>query len=146
MSFELDGGFEDSLREAMLAEVEAYLADRAEQIVREATRDALVEAGYDADSILGELKGPEVSADSDSVRVAWTVDHEAAGFLEFGTSDHTIEGDPLVFDWPDAPPEVQAMFESTFPTVFFTEVEVSGVAETRHTRRALQALARDLQR
>jgi len=144
MSFTLDSGFEDSLRQAMLAEVEAYLADRAEQIVREATRDALVEAGYDADSILAELIPPEVSIEGDRVVVAWILNHEAAGFLEFGTSDHTVQGDPLVFDWPDAPPEVQAMFSETFPTVFFHEVEVSGVQETKHTRRALRALERDL--
>jgi hypothetical protein len=151
---ELDRDFEDAVREAMAAEIATRLreSDRAAQIVREATRDALVEAGYEdaAESFLGALVGPVVDSNppgSTLVRVAWAIDHEAAQYLEHGTSDHVIEGDPvLAFEWPDAPAEVQAMFEDTFPLVFFQSVEVSGVQATHHTERAVRALRRELER
>lgn len=143
--------FEAAVREALTQELVTWLRenDRAEQLIREAARDALVQSGYDADSVLESLVGPVIDANPPgmAVRVSWAFDHEAAQHLEFGTSEHTIEGDPvLAFEWPDAPAEVRNMFDATFPTVFFQEVTVDGVAETRFTRESLQALAAEIQR
>jgi len=146
MSFELDGDFEAAATAAARDALAERLRRRAEQVIREAIRDALVESGYQADSVLEDLVGPEVAVTGDGVRVAWVVDHPAAGFLEFGTEAHTVTGDPLAFEWADAPPEVREMFPDTFPTVFFRSVDVGGITETRHTRKALQALRRDLAR
>jgi|APHM01.1.fsa_nt_gi hypothetical protein len=115
----------------------------ADQAVRSAARDALERYGYDADAVLSSLVGPVVDENPpgvDGIRIAWGFTSDGAQYLEFGTSEHTIEGDPLAFEWPDAPPEVQEMFEDTFPTVFFREVEVDGIAETRFTRESVAAL------
>ena len=150
MSFELDADFEAQVCEAVLSEVEQHLTDgdRAAQLVREATRDALVRAGYDADGILTAMEGPDVTHEDDRVTVTWTIDHPGALPLEVGSSDHVVSSDdgPLAFEWPDAPAGVQEQFEHTEgDLVFFQEVEVSGVDETRHTRQALDALRRAIQ-
>lgn len=141
----LDASFEAAAREATLDVYESHLEQRAEQIVREATRDALVSAGYDADGILAALEGPDVRRDQDRIVVSWTIDHPGALPLEVGTSDHTIEGDPvLVIPVENLSDEHAADIEGD--TAFYAEVEVSGVAETRHTRQALAALRRALTR
>jgi hypothetical protein len=68
----------------------------------------------------------------DENRGAWvfSVTHDAAVFHEFGAMPHEIEArqaQVLAFEWRDAPEEVQEMFESTFPTVFFQSVNHPGV-------------------
>lgn len=67
--------------------------------------------------------------------------HPAARFFNDGTQTHEIvadEAEVLAFEWPDAPPEVQEMFESTFPTVFFPSVEVEGLPAIRYVERGLR--------
>jgi hypothetical protein len=147
---QLDSNFEADLRGAVLDAVEDQLVEtgRAEQIVRAATRDALESAGYDAEGILAALEGPAVRHEDDRITATWTIDHPGALPLEVGSSDHVVSSDdgPLAFEWPDAPAEVKDQFEHTDgDLVFFQEVEVAGVDETRHTRRALAELRRALQ-
>jgi len=147
---QLDSNFEADLREALLNDVEERFVEtgRAERIIRRATRDALERADYDAEGILAALEGPETRREDGHITVTWTIDHPGALPLEVGSSDHVVSSDdgPLAFEWPDAPAEVKEQFEYTDgDLVFFQEVEVAGVDETRHTRRALAELRRALQ-
>ncbi|MBX0325805.1 hypothetical protein EGH21_22565 [Halomicroarcula sp. F13] len=66
--------------------------------------------------------------------------HPAAYYFEVGTQTHEIVADDgmLAFEWPDAPPEVQDMFESTFPTVFFKSVEVEGIDRIDFVKQGLE--------
>jgi hypothetical protein len=146
MGFDLNADFEADVKEAMLSEVERSLteADRAEQIVREATRDALTAAGYGAEGILAAMEGPEVRREDGRVTVSWTIDHPGALPLEVGSSDHTVRGDSvLAIPVENLSEEHAAEIEGD--TAFYARVEVSGVDETRHTRQALAALRRALQ-
>jgi len=152
---ELDADFEATVQAAATDALVAQLRDAdAEQLVREGARDALVQAGYEVDAILETLVGPVVDenplGDAD-IRIVFGFTHEAARFLEFGTSPHTIEGDPVLsFIWnaDDAPEWVAETFEPEGNgfRVFFAEVNVDGVTETRFTRRALADLRRGIRR
>lgn len=143
---ELDSSFEADLREAVLDDVESRLVEtgRAEQIIRRATRDALERADYDAEGILAALEGPTVRREDGRITVTWTIDHPGALPLEVGSSDHVVEGDPvLAIPVKNLNEEHAADIEGD--TAFYARVEVSGVDETRHTRRALAELRRALQ-
>jgi len=143
---ELDSSFEADLREAVFDDIESRLVEtgRAERIVRRATRDALESADYDAEGILTALEGPAVRREDDRVTVTWTIDHPGALPLEVGSSDHVVEGDPvLAIPVENLSEEHAADIEGD--TAFYARVEVSGVDATRHTRRALAELRRALQ-
>jgi len=73
--------------------------------------------------------------------------HPAAYYFEVGTQTHEIvaDGETLAFEWPDAPPEVQEMFESTFPTVFFPRVKVSGIERIDYVKSGLNDAGRWLE-
>ena len=52
-----------------------------------------------------------------------------------GYDAFTIEptsAEKLAFEWPDAPPQVQKMFNKTFPVVFFKSVEHPGFEGTNY--------------
>lgn len=75
--------------------------------------------------------------------------HAAAVFHEWGADAHEIEAkraQALVFEWPDAPEEIEEQFEDTFPTVFFNSVQHPGtpaIAPIRYGReQARQRLKR----
>lgn len=75
----------------------------------------------------------------DRGREAWIFgySHAASIYPEFGTEPHTItptNADVLAFEWPEAPADIREMFEETFPTVFFREVEHPGTEEIRYVR------------
>jgi hypothetical protein len=108
--------------------------------------------------------------DVDSVTAAWDVvvderggtlavrlenTHPAAEYFEFGTSPHTINGDPVLsFVWEerhDPPDWVREEFEQATSDngrpgyrVFFSEVNVDGITETRFLRSALDFLENQL--
>lgn len=81
-------------------------------------------------------------------------EHEAADFFEFGTSEHTISGDPLSFVWEERhnpPGWVSDEFDSATSErgrpgyrVYFREVEVAGIPETRFLRDALRFFERQM--
>jgi hypothetical protein len=153
---DLDASFEATVRAAFAEELAETLREdtRLEQAIREASRDALVASGYDADAVLATLVGPVVDSnpptDAD-VRVSWGFTADGGTFLEFGTSPHTIEGDPVLsFVWAseDAPDWVREVFEPEGDgfRVFFAEVTVDGVDETRFTRRSLRAARQEVRR
>ncbi|MFC4549382.1 MULTISPECIES: hypothetical protein [Halorussus] len=154
----LDSSFEDDLREAVLDEAEHELIGKQGNLVHEAvqfTHDRLREYGrefdYRVDSIIDSFGGVEVDRSANRLTIRWGWTHEAMVYLEFGTSDHTIEGDPVLsFVWEERhnPPEwVREEFdqEGNGYRVFLPEVEVAGVKETRAARDALNWLRREVQ-
>jgi len=154
----LQSDFEDKLREAVLDEAERKLIGernnavfQAIQAAHERLRQYAVEFDYDVEPIIDSLAGPEVERSGDSLTIRWGWDHGAAVYLEFGTSEHTVEGNPLlsfVWDADDAPEWVAREFEREGDgyRVFLPQVEVAGVRETRFVRDSLNALRRNLQR
>jgi hypothetical protein len=92
---------------------------------------------YDVDSVAQLAQPPQWDESAGAAR--FTYDHPAAPFFEYGTQTHEIvaDGATLAFEWPDAPQEVQEMFESTFPTVFFQSVKVEGIDALSFLRGAM---------
>jgi len=145
----LDSEFESKLESAVLDEVEQDLrrpdGPVAKAIERSKKKLRLYADKYDVEPVLETLEGPEVNREGDSITVEWSFEHGAAGLFETGTTDHVIEGSPVVsFVWEDAPPEVREQFDETFPRVFFQSVEVGGIDETRFTRHGLEVLRYEL--
>jgi len=149
--------WEDAAAGAALDEVAVqYIgADGAIQNAIEAAHERLreyaQEFNYRIESVIASLQGPEIIEQSERhfrVRFGW--DHEAAPYLEWGTSDHTIEGNPILsFIWEDRhnPPDwvaEQYEREGGGYRVFLPEVEVAGVRETRFARHALDWLRREV--
>lgn len=149
--------WEDAAAEAALDEAAAeYLgADgfipNAIEKAHERLREYAREFDYRIESVIDSLQGPEIVEQSDRhfrIRFGW--DHEAAPYLEWGTSDHTVEGDPILsFIWEDRhnPPDWVAEEyerEGGGYRVFLPEVEVAGVRETRFARHALDWLRREV--
>lgn len=150
----LDSGFEADLREAVLDNAEQQLIGRVEDATAHA-HDTLRAYGeefdYDVDPIIASFEGPIVDRSNDRLTIRWGWTHDASVYMEFGTSDHTVEGDPVLsFIWEDAPTGVHETFPGTErvegdPRVFLPEVEVAGLEETRFVRDALNWLRREVQ-
>ena len=146
----LESNFEKKAEAAILDEVEKDLNRRdgpvATAIARSEKRLRLYGEKYDVEPIIDSLEGPEIERRDGRIVVTWSFEHSAAGFFETGTSDHTIEGDPVVsFIWKDAPPEIREEFEDTFPRVFFSSTEVEGIDATHFTKFGLEELAHELE-
>lgn len=111
---------------------------------------------YDVEPIIDSLVVPRggVAFDPDAreIDLRWEWRHPAADFFNYGTSTHTIQGQPILsFIWEDAPDEVAAMFPHTErqngdPRVFFSDVTVEGIEETRFVDRGVEWLQRELVR
>ncbi len=147
----LDSDFEDAAREALLDQAEHELVGKRDSVVFAATqfvRGRLEryarEEDYDVQPILDSFTGVEVDRSGDSLTVRWGYEHPAIEFFEYGTSDHTVEGDPvLAFEFDESEyPYLAEMFPEG--TAFLPEVEVAGVEETRAVRDALNWLRREI--
>ncbi|WP_193570589.1 hypothetical protein [Halorubellus sp. JP-L1] len=157
----LERGFEDDLREAVMDDVEATLVGEEANLVYEFVE--LVHArlrsygerhGYDVESTIDSLGQPEVDRSEGRIEVTIGWESEQMARWEFGTSDHTVEGDPLSFVWHDPPQWVReefdqargggGQFESGY-RVFLQETEPSGIEESRAIRDALNGLRRVMQ-
>jgi hypothetical protein len=153
----LESGFEGKLQEALFDDVERRLVGERDNLVAQAISfvhgrlDRYArEFDYRVEPIKESLvvEGVQRSGGSITVRFGWT--HEAMPYLEFGTSEHTIGGDPVLsFIWEerhDPPDWVAEEFEAEGDgyRVFLPEVEVAGVRETRAVRDALNMLRRRL--
>lgn len=111
---------------------------------------------YDVQPVIDSLEvprsGPAFRPDEQSIDLRWEWTHPAADFFNTGTSDHRIDGDPILsFIWSDAPAGVRAMFPDTErvngdPRVFFRNVEVTGIKETRFVDRGVEWLQQELAR
>jgi hypothetical protein len=154
----LASDFESKATEAILDEAEHQLVGKRDNIIAAVISRVHGrldrygrEFGYNVDPIKQSLAPVDVqrSGDGLTIRFGWT--HEAMVYLEFGTSEHTIEGDPVLsFVWEerhDPPAWVREEFEAEGDgyRVFLPEVTVAGVRETRAVRDALNWLRRDLQ-
>jgi len=135
------------------AEEEAYreLVGERNNLVFQAiqeSHDRLRAAGdandYDVEPIIESLE--LVEADESGGEIRWGWSHPAAEYFEFGTSPHTIDGDPVLsFVWDDPPADIAAQFESEGDgvRVFFSSVDVAGIVETRFVRAGVEYLARE---
>ncbi|MDR9431730.1 MAG: hypothetical protein RI568_13665 [Natronomonas sp.] len=156
---ELSNDFEDKLREAMLDEIEgqmigqeANLAYQFVELVHTRLRAYGERHGYDVEETIDSLGTPEVTRSGDriTVRVGW--DSEQMARWEFGVSEHTIDGDPLLsFVWEDPPRWVRQEFDQArggggqFESgwrVFLPEVDHPGIPESRAIRDSLHAFRR----
>ena len=147
----LDSSFEAQLETAVLDNAEERLRDpdgpvaTAIERSEERLREVADRNDYSIESVLDSLEGPDVTREGGVIRVSWRFAHSAAGFFESGTSDHTVNGNPVIsFLWHDAPPEVREDFSDTFPRVFFHSTDVSGLEASHFTREGLDALVREL--
>lgn len=144
--------FEADLADAVLDDVEHELVGQADPLVFQAiqqSHEALRDfAGqYDVGPIIDSLELTDVERTADGLTVRWGWDHPAAPFFAFGTSDHTVDGKPVLsFVWEDPPQEVREQFdrEGEGWRVFFSSVSVSGIDETRFVRIGLQWLRLNL--
>lgn len=157
MGVQLAGDFEDKLEEAVLdAAEQAFVGERgnlvhqAIQRSHEILRSYAQENDYDVESIIDSLGLTQVDRQEGRLVVRWGWTHPAAPFFEFGTSTHTVEGNPVLsFVWEDPPRWVRQEFEQARSSggqfasgwrVFFAEVEVEGIPESRFVRDALRWL------
>ena len=156
---ELESGFEDKLQEALLDELEgqmigqeANLAYQFVELVHTRLRAYGERHGYDVERTIDSLGTPEVTRSGDrvTVRVGWTSEQMAR--WEFGVSEHTIDGNPILsFVWEDPPQWVRQEFGQArggggqFASgwrVFLPEVEHPGIPESRAIRDSLNAFRR----
>lgn len=130
-----------------LDELEREFVGEANNLVFQAiqtSHDRLRESDYDVDSVIASLEGPTVDRGPGSITVSWRWSHPAASFFEYGTSEHTINGDPVLsFVWEDPPDAVREQFdrEADGWRVFFNAVEVGGIDQTRFARAGLRELS-----
>lgn len=155
----LERGFERKLEDAILAEAEHELVGKRASLVYEFVelvhtllRSYGQRHGYNVESTIDSLSQPEATRSGDRliVRVGW--ESEQMDRWEFGTSDHTVDGDPILsFIWKDPPQWVREEFDQArggggrFESgwrVFLPETEPSGIPESRAIRDALNALRR----
>ncbi len=150
MRITLSRDFEDQLKADVLDQLEGDLPEQLGEAI-EQSHDRLRDFGsqydYNIDPIIESLQEPEIRRERDGITAEWGYEHEAAPYFEFGTSDHTINGNPILsFVWEDPPEWVTEEFEAEGDgyRVFFRSVEVTGVKETRFVRAGLQWLERNL--
>lgn len=132
----LEAEFREMSREEALE-----AANRAFSWSQENLTQAGEQLGYETYPIVKSGQPPQWDDSSNAARFSYH--HPAAYYCEVGTQTHEIVADDgvLAFEWPDAPQEVQEMFESTFPTVFFPSVEVEGIDPIRFVGGALDDVA-----
>lgn len=109
---------------------------------------------YDVESIVDSFAGVEVRRAAGTLTIGYGWDHPAAGYFERGTSDHTIHGKPVLsFVWEDPPSWVREEFEQArgeggqFASgwrVFFQNVDVQGIPESRYVRAGVRFLEREV--
>jgi hypothetical protein len=110
---------------------------------------------WDVENVIAEWD-VEVDERGGTLAVRITNEHPAADFFEFGTSDHTINGDPVLsFVWEerhDPPQWIRENFDEAVSEggrpgyrVFLANVEVQGLPETRFLRDALDFLQRQME-
>ncbi|AFZ74560.1 hypothetical protein [Natronobacterium gregoryi] len=142
--------FEDDLREAVLDDVEQTLQEELgpelERVARENWQSYASRHGYDIDFVWGDVDGPIVERDRDSVtlRLEWP---GLSALFEFGVDPHTKSGNPvLAFEWASPPegtrppgaPEYVVAEEINWGSV------TGGISESRAVRDAMNWLRRSL--
>jgi len=102
------------------------------------------EQDYRVESVIDSFDGVEADRTEREITATWSWSHTAAEFYEFGTSDHTVDGDPLlVFEFnAQEYPYLDEMFPEG--TAFLPSVDVSGLPEGRWVRDSLNWLRREV--
>ena len=101
------------------------------------------EHSYAVENIEQSFTGVDVSEGGDTLAVGWGWEHPATAYMERGTSDHEIHGNPVLsFVWEDPPQWAEERFESEGDGVraFLSEVEVSGLPESRFVQAGVDYL------
>lgn len=142
----------DSARQALLDNVEQTMVGSRQNLVFQSVqrvhgrleRYAGRVGDYEVEPLIDSFDGVESKRDRSSLHVEWSWAHEGVFYMEFGTSDHTVEGDPLlVFQFDAAKyPYLEEMFGDG--PAFLREVEVSGIPESRAVRDSLNWLRREV--
>jgi hypothetical protein len=141
----LGPGFETKLRGAILDKVEAdaeRLARYVIELVHDNLRDYADRHDYDVESTIESVDwSVERSGDGVTITIGWR-DRQMLRW-EFGTSDHTVPGDPvLVFPFDgDEYPYLAEMFDEGI--AYLPDADVTGLAESRAIRDAMNQLRRE---
>ncbi|ELY96542.1 hypothetical protein [Natrialba taiwanensis] len=101
---------------------------------------------YDIEAIEDSFGGVEVDRTDTGITVTWRWDHPAAIFMNNGTSDHTIHGDPVLsFIWEDPPASARERWpdEGDGVRVFTDKVSVSGLPQSRFVQSGLEWLRQE---
>lgn len=114
------------------------------------SQEVLYEEGDDEDYNVYPVaqSGQPPEWDESRGGAVFTYHHPASYFFEVGTQTHPVvaqDAEVLAFEWEDAPPKVQEMFEDSFPTVFLPKTNVSGITALRYVRGGLDEAARWLE-
>jgi hypothetical protein len=135
--------FLDRTRRTLVG-VENNLVSQTVQQAHDQLRSYGTSHNYAVEPIIASFAGVEVEQSQTSLQVSWAWDHQAAAFTEFGTSDHTVDGDPLlVFSFSESEyPGLAEMFPDG--TAFLPQVEVSGLPEGRWVRDSLNWFRREV--
>jgi len=142
----------DAARQALLDNVESTMVGSRDNLVSQTVQRAHGRleryAGrvddYDVEPLIESFNGVDYSRDRTSIHAEWSWSHGAFRYMEFGTSDHTVEGDPVLafeFDGGEYP-----YLDEMFPdgVAFLPAVEVSGLPESRAVRSSLNWLRREV--
>lgn len=151
----LESGFEATLREALVDDIEAKLYNEpnnlAFQFMREVA-DRFRSYGQtfdiDVEPIIEAMRVTDAQRTRNGARVTIEMPHGATGIFEFGASPHTIQGNPVLsFVWEDPPDWVTEEFEQEGEgyRVFLPEVDHPGVPEARAIRDTLHWFRREVQ-
>jgi hypothetical protein len=159
----LDSDFEDVAEEALLDDAETRLVGefdnlvaRLIEVIHTELRAYADRHGYEVESTIDSLATPEVDRSGGRIDVLVGWESEQMARWEFGTSAHTIDGDPVLsFVWEDNdkrgddPPQwVREEFDQARSSdgqfrsgwrVFLPEVTVDGIPESRAIRDGLRA-------
>jgi hypothetical protein len=136
-----EADFDRDVWQNILDDVERQLVGEFDPLVFQAVQEAHdtlraygASHDYDVESVIESFAGVEVDRTPSSITVTYGWDHPAAEYFEFGTSNHTVDGDPvLVFEF-DA--EEYPYLKEMFPegTAFLPQTEPSGLPEARFAR------------
>lgn len=140
--------------EPALDEAEHELVGKARPLVYQAMRVShgtlrsyAGRTDYDVEAIIDTFQEPEVSRSDTELTVNWSWEHPAAVYMNNGTSDHTIHGDPVLsFIWDDPPPSAAERWpsEGDGVRVFVEKVSVSGLPQSRFVQAGLEWLRQEV--
>lgn len=154
---ELIANTEDELQEAVLDQAhERFVGGRGNLIAQtvQHSHDRLRSYGsghnFDVESIIDSFSGVQVRRSGNTITIGYGWEHVAAAYFERGTSDHRIDGSPVLsFIWENPPSWVKEEFEQGRESggqfrsgwrVFLQNVTVSGIPESRFVRSGIDWL------
>jgi len=142
----------DEARQALLDNVESTMVGAQDNLVFQSVQKAhgrLERYGrragdYNTDPLIESFEGVSASRDRTSIHAEWSWSHPGWIHMEFGTSDHTVDGEPLLVFEFDA--QKYPYLDEMFPdgTAFLPSTDVSGLPESRAVRSSLNWLRREV--